>query len=271
MSNLGKRLTDAGLVGSLIAVLIFFYIPIATLIAFSFQEGRYLVLPFEGVSLKWYSNLINHPEFFTALAGSATVACIVTMLATALGTCGALVWMRYDFPGKKVFQILTSLPLVFPQLLMGFILLNWFSILGNQFDFSMNLVTVILGHLVYISPFVMVIVCVQLNFFDDELEDAARDCGANRIQVLREVTLPLLWPGILSAAIFAFLLSWGNFYLTYSLSGTTRTLPTFVYNGIATGSSPAYPALAALTFAIGLGLAYFAEFLRRRSEGRIAA
>ncbi|WP_299959497.1 ABC transporter permease [uncultured Roseobacter sp.] len=265
MPNRGQKLINFGLKSSVVAALVFLYIPIFTLVAFSFQEGRYLVLPFEGVTLKWYQTLVNHPEFFTALAGSTVIAVFVTLIASVLGTCGAIVWMRYDFPGKRIFQVITALPLVFPQLLLGFVMLNWFSILGNRFDFSMNAITVILGHLVYISPFVMVIVSVQLSSFDDELEDAARDCGASKLQVLREVTLPLLWPGIFSAAIFAFLLSWGNFYLTYSLSGTTRTLPTFVFSGIATGSSPAYPALAALTFAVGLSLAYFAEFMRRRS------
>lgn len=266
MAERSGKLIDMALSGSVIIVLLFFYIPIFTLIAFSFQEGRYLVLPFEGFSLQWYSILINHPEFFTALGGSALVASFVTVLSVALGTSGAIVWMRFEFPGKRLFQILSALPLVFPQLLLGFVMLNWFSILGAQFDFSMSLYTVVLGHLVYISPFVMVIVSVQLSFFDDTLEDAARDCGASRLEVLREVTLPLLWPGIFSAGVFAFLLSWGNFYLTYSLSGTSRTLPTFVFNGIATGSSPAYPALAALTFVFGLSLAYLAEYFRRRAK-----
>jgi spermidine/putrescine transport system permease protein len=268
MHKLSKKLTDLGLVGSIIVVLVFFYLPILTLVAFSFQEGRYLVLPFDGLTLKWYAELWNHREFATALGGSFFIAVLVTVLSTALGTCGAVVWMRYMFAGKRVFQILTALPLVFPQLLLGFILLNWFSFLGNQFDFSMNLVTAVLGQVVYITPFVMVIACVQLNFFDDQLEDAARDCGATQFQVLREVTLPLLWPGIFAAAIFAFLLSWGNFYLTYALSGTDRTLPIFVYNGIAVGSSPAYPALATVTFAVGLTLAYTAEFFRKRAAKR---
>ncbi len=265
MTDLKKRFVDLVLNGSIVGVLLFFYVPILTLVVFSFQEGRYLVLPFDGVSLKWYPELFSHPEFFNALRGSFLIATLVTLLATGLGTCAAVVWMRYDFLGKRFFQIITALPLVFPQLLLGFVLLNWMSILGQQFDFSMNLFTAVLGHVVYISPFVTVIVCVQLNFFDDTLEDAARDCGASKFQVLKEVTVPLLWPGILSAAIFAFLLSWGNFYLTYALAGTTRTLPTFVYNGIAVGSSPAYPALATITFVFGLSLAYFAEFFRRRS------
>jgi spermidine/putrescine transport system permease protein len=265
MRSLQSKLIDWALIGSIVLVLMFFYIPIVTLVAFSFQEGRYLVLPFEGISVKWYAELWNHPEFFKALSGSFFVAFFVTLLSVALGTCAAVVWMRYVFAGKRLFQILTALPLVFPQLLLGFILLNWFSFLGNQLDFSMSLVTAVLGQIVYITPFVMVIVCVQLNFFDDQLEDAARDCGASQAQVLREVTLPLLFPGIMSAAIFAFLLSWGNFYLTYALSGTERTLPIFVYNGIAIGSSPSYPALASVTFVIGLALAYAAEYFRKRA------
>ena len=92
--------------------------------------------------------------------------------------------------------------------------------------------------------------------------------GATGYEVFREVTFPLLWPGILSAATFAFLLSWGNFYVSYSLAGTARTLPVFVYSGIAVGSSPIYPALATLNFLPALGLVAFAEVMRRRALKR---
>jgi spermidine/putrescine transport system permease protein len=86
--------------------------------------------------------------------------------------------------------------------------------------------------------------------------------------VFREITFPLLWPGILSAATFAFLLSWGNFYVSYSLAGTARTLPIFVYSGIAVGSSPIYPALATLNFIPALILVFLVDFLRRRALKR---
>ena len=89
-------------------------------------------------------------------------------------------------------------------------------------------------------------------------------------EVYRYVTIPLLWPGIFSAAIFSFLLSWGNFYLTYSLAGAARTLPTFVFSGIATGSSPLYPAMATVVFVPGIVLVMVADALRRRAARRLA-
>ena len=127
-----------------------------------------------------------------------------------------------------------------------------------------------IGHVVYIVPFCIVIISVQMQGYDDTLDYAAEDAGATRWQILREVTLPLLWPGILSAATFAFLLSWGNFYITYSLSGSARTLPTFVFSGIAVGSSPIYPALATLTFVPALVLIFAVDRLRRRADRKRA-
>ncbi len=254
--------------GSVIGVLIFFYIPIFTLIAFSFREGRYLVLPFDGFSLKWYGELLTHPDFGEATLNSAVIALSVTAISTIVGTCAALAWVRYSFRLKRAFQGLAALPLIFPQLLLGIVLLLWFSVLGNWFNFSSSMITVIIGHVVYITPFAMIIVTVQIHSFDDTLEDAARDCGATTWQVYKEVTMPLLWPGILSAAIFAFLLSWGNFYITYNLAGTVRTLPTFVFAGLVYGSSPIYPALASLVFIPGITLVAVAERFRRRALAR---
>jgi spermidine/putrescine transport system permease protein len=143
------------------------------------------------------------------------------------------------------------------------VLLLWFSVLGRAFNFNTGITTAIIGHIVYITPFAMVIVAVQVFNFDATVEDAARDCGADTWQVYRHVTLPLLWPGIFSAAIFAFLLSWGNFYLTYSLAGSTRTLPTFIFSGIAIGSSPLYPAIATVVFIPGILLVILANRLQR--------
>ncbi|MCX7349012.1 MAG: ABC transporter permease subunit, partial [Alphaproteobacteria bacterium] len=111
----------------------------------------------------------------------------------------------------------------------------------------------------------LVIVAVQVYNFDPVLEDAARDCGATTWEVYRHVTIPLLWPGIFSAAIFAFLLSWGNFYITYSLAGSTRTIPTFIFSGIAVGSSPLYPAIATVVFIPGILLVILANRFRIRA------
>jgi spermidine/putrescine transport system permease protein len=260
------RLIDASLYLVMAGILLFFYIPIFTLMAFSLQEGRYLTLPFEGISLKWYGELFKSASALNALRNSTLIAILATIVSTAIGTAAAIVAVRYRFKGKAAFQALAGSPLAFPQLLLGIVLLLWFSVLGRWFGFNTGIVTAVIGHIVYITPFVMVIVAVQVHNFDPQLEDAARDSGATSWDVYRYVTIPLLWPGIFSAAIFAFLLSWGNFYITYSLAGSTRTIPTFIFSGIAVGSSPLYPAMATVVFIPGLLLVTAASALRRRSS-----
>lgn len=266
--RLESMLVNAALYGVMALALLFFYVPIFTLIAFSFQEGRYLTLPFEGISLKWYGELFRHAGALTALKNSAIIAVFATILATIIGTLAAIAAVRYRFRGKGLFQGLAGAPLAFPQLLLGIVLLLWFSVLGRWLGFNTGLVTAIIGHIVYIAPFAMVIVAVQVWNFDPLLEDAARDCGATNWDVYRYVTIPLLWPGIFSAAIFAFLLSWGNFYITYSLAGSTRTVPTFIFSGIAVGSSPLYPAIATVVFIPGILLVTLAATLRSRRARR---
>ncbi|MGC1506415.1 MAG: ABC transporter permease [Sulfitobacter sp.] len=269
--TLEARFINAGLIGSVLAVLIFFYIPIFTLILFSFKEGRFLNLPFDGWSLGWYYELFTNRAVRDATLNSLIIAVASMLISTAIGLGAAQSLVRFDFRGKTLFQIFAMAPFVFPQLLLGVVLLLWFSVLGNTFDFSNNLITAIIGHCVYLVPFTTIIISVQAATFDPTLEQAAQDFGATPWEVFREVTFPILWPGIFSASIFAFLLSWGNFYITYSLSGTERSLPTFVFSGMALGSTPLYPALATVTFAAGLLLIVVAESLRRRALARTQA
>jgi spermidine/putrescine transport system permease protein len=106
---------------------------------------------------------------------------------------------------------------------------------------------------------------IEKRWTDRYLAQATHDCGASMWEVYREVTLPLLWAGILAAAIFSFLLSWGDFYITHNLSGTTRTLPTFVFAGLTYGSSPIYPALATVFFIPVIVLVIVAERFGRRA------
>lgn len=269
--RLMPRLTNLVLYGSVVAVLVFFYIPILTLVLFSFTSSRFLSWPIPGFSLRWYGELLSDRHFWDALANSAVLAVTATLLATALGTAGAFAWMRYRYRFKRAIQALTFAPLLFPQLLLGVLMLLWFSLLGEWFGLSLGLWSAVIGHVVYITPFCIIIVSVQMYGFDEMLEHAAADAGATPWQVLREVTLPLILPGIVSAAIFAFLLSWGNFYITYSLSGSDRTLPVYIFSGIVAGSSPLYPALATLTFVPALALILLVDALRRRAARRSLA
>ena len=263
-----RSLVDILLPLSVVLVLVFFYIPIATLILFSFTSSRFLSWPIPDFSLRWYGELLADRNFWEALRNSAILAGVSTVLATGLGILGAFAWLRYSYRFQRAFQALTFAPLLFPQLLLGVVMLLWFSVLTSWLDTSPGLWSAVIGHVIYITPFAIVIISVQMHGFDVTLEQAAEDAGATRWQVIRQVTLPLLWPGIFSALTFAFLLSWGNFYITYSLSGTARTLPTYVFSGIAVGSSPIYPALAALTFAPAMVLIVVVDVIRRRAAKR---
>ncbi|OOY18220.1 MULTISPECIES: ABC transporter permease [unclassified Thioclava] len=263
-----KRIADVLLYGSVIAALIFFYIPIATLVLFSFTKSRFLSWPIPEFSTRWYGELLADRDFWSALGNSALLAVLATVFATLLGIGGAFAWSRYKFRFQWGFRILTFAPLLFPQLLLGVVMLLWFSVLAGWLNMSPGLWSAVIGHVIYITPFCIVIISVQMQGYDNTLDYAAEDAGATRWQILREITLPLIWPGIFSAAIFAFLLSWGNFYITYSLSGSTRTLPTFVFSGIAVGSSPIYPALATLTFIPALVLIFAVDRLRKRAARR---
>ena len=136
------------------------------------------------------------------------------------------------------------LPIFFPQPVLGLALLLWFNALGIQ--------TVLarprsFAHLVWIVPVVTLVMAIQVYGFDPALEEAAFDLGASRLQVLREVTLPILWPGIWSGALFAFLLSWGNFPLSLYTTGADSTVPEWLYAKMVAGYTPMVPALGTMS------------------------
>lgn len=266
--KLNSVFIEAGLFVAVIATVLFFYIPILTLILFSFKEGRYLTLPFEGWTLSWYAELFTSDDIRDATLNSLIIASVATVVSTLVGLGAAQCIVRFKMRGQPIFRAIVLAPLVFPQLLLGVVLLLWFSVLGNVFDFSTGLLTAIVGHCIFLVPFTTIIISVSAASFDPSYEQAAQDCGASTWEVYREVTIPILWPGVFSGAIFAFLLSWGNFYLTYSLSGTARSLPTFVFAGMGQGASPLFPAIASVTFVLGLFLILFANWMRRRAIAR---
>src|SRR5690606_3826162 len=133
----------------------------------------------------------------------------------------------------------------FPQAVLGLALLMWFNAVGIIPTWH----TAIVAHLVWIAPIATLIIAIRAFGFDPALEEAARDMGASGWQVLREVTLPLLWPGVVAAGAFAFLLSWGNFPLSLFTTGADSTLPEWLYAKMVSGYSPLVPAVGTLMVA----------------------
>ena len=135
------------------------------------------------------------------------------------------------------------LPIFFPQSVLGLALLLWFSALGIETSWK----TAVFAHLVWVVPVVTLVISIQVYSFDPALEEAAFDLGASRWQVLREVTLPVLWPGLFSGALFAFLLSWGNFPLSLYTDGADTTVPEYMYAKMVAGYTPGVPVLGTVS------------------------
>jgi spermidine/putrescine transport system permease protein len=177
------------------------------------------------------------------IATSLSVAVTVTVFSVLLGFCSALAFARYEWKGRKLFQKLILLPIFFPQAVLGLALLLWFSNIGIITSWK----TAAFAHMIWIVPIVTLIMSIQVYSFDPALEEAAFDMGASRWQVLREITLPILSPGIVSGAIFAFLLSWGNFPLSLFSTGADQTVPEWLYAKMVSGYTPMVPTLGSLT------------------------
>jgi spermidine/putrescine transport system permease protein len=156
---------------------------------------------------------------------------------------GALAFARYEWRYRTTFQKLILLPIFFPQTVLGLSLLMWFNSLGIIPSWK----TAVVAHLVWIAPIATLIVAIRAYSFDPALEEAARDMGAGTFTILREITLPLLLPGLVSAGLFAFLLSWGNFPLSLFTTGADSTLPEWLYAKMVSGYSPLVPTLGVLS------------------------
>jgi spermidine/putrescine transport system permease protein len=182
---------------------------------------------------------------YAIITTSLKVAVIVTVISMIVAFFGALAFARYNWRYRGFFQKLILLPIFFPQTVLGLALLMWFNSIGIIPTWK----TAIVAHLVWIAPIATLIVAIRAYSFDPSLEEAARDMGASTTTVLREITLPLLMPGIISAGLFAFLLSWGNFPLSLFTTGADSTLPEWLYAKMVSGYSPLVPTLGILSVA----------------------
>jgi spermidine/putrescine transport system permease protein len=245
-----------------VVVIAFLYLPMVSVVLASFTKKRYFSFPITAWDTRWYEKAMESLSVRDLIATSLSVAVTVTVFSVVLGFCGALAFARYDWKGRKLFQKIILLPIFFPQAVLGLALLLWFSNIGIITSWK----TAAFAHMVWIVPIVTLIMSIQVYSFDPALEEAAFDMGASRWQVLKEITLPILSPGIVSGAIFAFLLSWGNFPLSLFSTGADQTVPEWLYAKMVSGYTPMVPTLGSLTMgaaALMVILVYLGFQLRR--------
>jgi spermidine/putrescine transport system permease protein len=231
----------------------------------SVSKARYLSFPVKRYSGGWMTEAVTSPTVHQIVLTSLKIAVAVTVLSVIFGFFGALAFARFQWRFRGLFQKAILLPIFFPQTVLGLALLIWFSAIGVTPSWK----TAVVAHLVWIAPITTLIIAIRAYGFDPALEEAARDMGASTLTVMREVTLPLLMPGIVSAGLFAFLLSWGNFPLSLFTSGVDATLPKWLYSRMVSGFTPQIPALGVLSVAgstvLVLAGLILVRWLRRRT------
>lgn len=247
-----------------IVMIVFLYLPLVSVGFASVSRSRYLTFPIRRYSTQWYGAALASDNVRQILMTSLKIAVIVTVISMIVAFFGALAFARYHWRYRSLFQKLILLPIFFPQTVLGLSLLMWFNSIGVIPTWR----TAIVAHLVWIAPIATLIVAIRAYGFDPALEEAARDMGADTRTILREITLPLLMPGIVSAGLFAFLLSWGNFPLSLFTTGADSTLPEWLYAKMVSGYTPLVPALGVMSvvasFLVILAAFFVARLMRAR-------
>ncbi|MBU0929403.1 MAG: ABC transporter permease [Spirochaetes bacterium] len=223
-----------------IGTIVFLSLPLLVLVLYSFNESK--SGSWTGFSLRWYVKLFtDSPQLWRAFGNSVIVALSSALVATMIGTLGAVAVNWYKFRLRKYLRTITFLPMILPEIIIGVSLLVFFSGIGLK----LSLFTVFVAHVSFNLPFVFLLVLARLEEFDFSIIEAARDLGASETQTLLKVILPISMPGIISGFLTAVTLSLEDFVITFFVTGPgATTLPLYVYSAIRFGVSPVINALS---------------------------
>ncbi|HEV8256122.1 MAG TPA: ABC transporter permease [Casimicrobiaceae bacterium] len=251
-----------GYYGFCALVFIFLVVPIVAVVPLSFNSGTFLTYPLEGFSLRWYDDFFTSPRWLPALRNSVVVGIFTTAIATPLGTLAAFGLVRAQFRLKPLVVGLLISPLIVPVIITAIGIYFVYSPLG----LTSSRLGLVLAHTVLATPFVVVVVHATLQGFDPALWRAALSLGAPPLAVFRKVILPLIAPGVISGAIFAFTTSFDEIVTTIFIAGPEqRTLPLQMFDGVREQISPTITAAATLLIAVSVVMLGAIEVLRRRS------
>lgn len=260
-----SRFTGGLWYGYVALVALFLITPLISLVIASFYDGRFFSIVDYQFSLAWYEAAFESGSIRSAFTNTLKISVPVTILSTIIGTAAAIAYTRYDFPWRERFKLFALLPIFFPLILLGLGMSLW----ANVVDLGYGVLPAIIGELVWISPIVMFVVSITALGVDPDIEEAARDLGADTLTLYRKVLLPLIADGVISGAIFAFVLAWNNYYIVSYLSGAESTITTWIHGRMTQGFTPVVPAVASLIFYVSVLLVIGAAvFEYREQRGR---
>jgi spermidine/putrescine transport system permease protein len=266
--RLGRRALDWLLNAYAGLALIYLLVPIFVIIVFSFNNprGRFNFI-WQEFSLEAWKDPFAVPGIGDALLTSVEIAVLSTIGATILGTLTALALVRYEFRGRAPINFFIFIPLATPEVVLGAALLSLFLNAGTP---ALGFSTILIAHIMFNLSFVVVTVRSRLIGFDRALEEAAQDLGATPWETFRLVTLPLIMPGVIAAALLAFALSIDDFVITYFNSGSTVTFPVFIWGAVRVAVPPQVYVIASMIFLLTLAAMLLTVWQQRRAE-RMAA
>lgn len=246
-------------------LLVFVYLifPIMIIIPISFSASEYLGFPPKGFSLKWYQAYLGSEEWLYPTLQSLKVAFLTTIFSTIIGTLASFGLVRGNFRGKRIIQAFIISPMIIPHIIIAigayFLFASW-HLVGKT-------IGIVLGHLPLTIPFVVVTVSASLYGFNTSLEDAAQTLGANRIKTFFYVTYPIIQPGILAGALFAFIISFDELIVALFICGTRAvTLPKRMFDALMFEISPILASISTLLILLSILVLFGMTMLRKRAE-----
>ena len=240
----------------------FLYLPIAVLVIYSFNNTRYSS-NWQGFTFKWYAELIRDRMLLESLGNSLLVALLSSLVATAIGTVAAVAFHRYRFPGRKLLYSLLYVVMMSPDIVMGISLLMGFILLGVQ----TGCITLVLSHITFCLPFVVVTIYARIADFDPNIIEAAKDLGAGEYQAFRHVILPLLLPAVVSGWLLSFTLSLDDVIVSFFVTGPTfEILPLKIYSMVRLGVKPEVNALSTVLLSVTLVSVFVSHWLVKEKK-----
>jgi spermidine/putrescine transport system permease protein len=248
-----------------VLALLYLFIPVFIVVLFSFNDnqGRFN-FTWQGFTLDHWAHPFANPDLAVALKNSVLIACVATLIATALGTFMALALVRYGFRGRSVVDFFIFLPLATPEVVLGASLLALFLTAAV----NTGMATIVIAHVMFTISYVVVTVKARLEGMDRHIEEAAMDLGATEWTTFRKVTLPLIMPGVGAAALLAAAISFDDYVITSFNAGQTQTFPLFIFGATRQGVPPEVNVLATSLLVIVLVLMGLNVLLQRRLAAR---
>jgi len=247
-------------------VLRYLILPILAIVPLSFSSSSFLAYPIPGFSLRWYQNLLEAPAWLRAAKNSFIIAPAATLIATVLGTLAATGMAKAEFRGKGLLMAVLISPMVVPVVVVGVGMYLFFAPLGLADSYG----TLIMAHAALGAPLVLTTVLATLQGFNHNLVRASLSLGASPFATFRRITLPLIAPGVISGALFAFATSFDEVVVTLFLAGPEQvTLPRQMFTGIRENITPTIAALATILITLSTSLLLVLEWLRGRAAQRM--